>query len=359
MEVQLPTDLDFLGANIHGRRSRMAERERLDQLARVRSVPELARTLFPEGRFLTAVHLQRVLVMDQVEELSDIAARLVGPSRRFLDWLRVRFQMENLKVLARGFSGGMSLNDLLPHLVPLPGDLALNLEVLATAGSMEAFAALCPSEPLREGMRRALDLYNRQPRPFYVEAGMDHGYLAELLARARALPRADRAGILAIACQEADTFHLVLLARGKFHYGLGPEMLMPFHVPGALIEREEFGRLAAAEGLGDVAEAVVGAALDPWPPGLDRRSQPMDPALLETLAWNRYWWLANRTFRRSHMGLGAVVAYAALRRVELANLIRLSEGIRAGLPADVIRRRLIPRSDLASGRPPSGEGARV
>jgi hypothetical protein len=53
------------------------------------------------------------------------------------------------------------------------------------------------------------------------------------------------------------------------------------------------------------------------------------------------------------------VAYAALRRVELANLIRLSEGIRAGLPADVIRRRLIPRSDLAPGRTPSAEGARV
>jgi vacuolar-type H+-ATPase subunit C/Vma6 len=46
------------------------------------------------------------------------------------------------------------------------------------------------------------------------------------------------------------------------------------------------------------------------------------------------------------MGLGAVIGYAGLRRVETANLITLSEGIRTGMTAEAMRARMIPRTDL-------------
>jgi len=46
------------------------------------------------------------------------------------------------------------------------------------------------------------------------------------------------------------------------------------------------------------------------------------------------------------MGLGAIVGYAGLRRVEVANLITISEGIRGGMAAEAIRGRLIPRADI-------------
>ena len=48
------------------------------------------------------------------------------------------------------------------------------------------------------------------------------------------------------------------------------------------------------------------------------------------------------------LGLNFVVGYAGLRRVEVANLITLSEGIRTGVAADAIRPRLMPRTDLES-----------
>ena len=76
-----------------------------------------------------------------------------------------------------------------------------------------------------------------------------------------------------------------------------------------------------------------------------RRSIPQPWRLL---AWKRFLRLANRAFRRSHMDLGAVVGYAGIRRVEVANLISLSEAIRTGMAAEVIRARLIPRNDLES-----------
>ncbi|HUX16983.1 MAG TPA: V-type ATPase subunit [Phycisphaerae bacterium] len=349
MVLRIGLDLDYLAANVHGRRSRLAEAERLDALCRLRTVTDLARALFPESRFLTAAALQRVLILDQVEELTEIASRLGGAAGRILDWLGVRFQMENLKVLARGLAGGMVLEDLRPHLILLPDELALPVEALASAGSLEAFAALVPQEPLRDGLKRGGDLFARRPKAFFLEAGLDAGYLEELLSRARALSAADRREVLPIALQEADTFHMMLAARGKFHYGLGPEAIVPFHVRGALMARRTFEAMAAAEHVSDVAALAVGVAVDEVPAVA---KEALTAADLEPLAWSRYYRLANRAFRRSHMGLGAVVAYAAIRRVELANLITLSEGIRLGRPADAIRRRLIP---AAPGRGPAAQ----
>ena len=354
MVFRTATDLDFLAANIHGRRSRLAEGGRLDDLCRIRTLPEFARALFPEGHFLTASHVQRVLVLDQVEELSTIASKLGGASGHLLDWLRVRFRMENVKVLVRGFACGTALADLQPHLVPLSDDLALNVEVLAGAGSIEAFTAVLEPEPLRTGLAGAIDLYHRRPRPFFAEAGLDQGYLVELLSRARALPWAHRDDVLPMVWQEADTFHLMLAARGRFSYDLPAEMLSPFHVAGAGLSRQRFQRMLAAEDLTEVAAMAVGAAIDAVPEG-----RAVDAPALEVLAWNRYWRLSNRTFRRSHMGLGAVVAYAAIRRVELANLITLSEGIRARLAPEALRRRLIPWAEPADARAGAGGPVRV
>lgn len=58
------SNLDYLTARLHGRRSRMAEGERLDALCRIRSIEEYARTLFPEAEFQGIADLQRQLVED-------------------------------------------------------------------------------------------------------------------------------------------------------------------------------------------------------------------------------------------------------------------------------------------------------
>ena len=346
MALRIPTDLDFLAANIHGRRSRLAEGAHLDALARLHSLPELARALVPEGPLLTAVELQRALVAGLLRELGGIASQAVGASGNLLDWLRVRFQVEDLKVLVRGFAAHLGLAELEPYLVGLPDDLALDAGALASAETIEAFAAAVPRGPLRDGLARAVPLYNRLPRPFFPEAGLDCGYLGELVARAARLGGTEGETILEIARQEANTFHLMLVVRGRFTYGLKPEVLRPFHVPGSHLAAEAFDRMAAAEDLAAVAAQAVGLAIDAPPSG----AEALDAAALEAMAWDRFYRLANRAFRRSHMGLGAVVAYTAIRRVELANLITLTEGIRTAMASEALRRRLIPRTVAETAR---------
>lgn len=332
------TDLDFVAARLHGRRSFLAEGARLDELCRIRTIAELSRALYPRLGLRSARELQCRMICDLALELDDLAGRLKGSGAALLVWQGVRLQVENLKVLARGFATGTPLALLQPHLVEVPGDrLRLDAAALAGAGSFADFMAATPPGPLRAGLAEARDLYQAQPRSFVLEAALDLGYLRELVRRARRLADEARAEVERLVSQEADIFHMMLAARGVFHYGLKPEMLAGLHVAGSALTRKEFLAMLCARDLAAVAAAAVGRVVDSLPAAADA-------AELEALAWNRFHRLANAAFRRSHMGVGAVIGYAALRRVELANLITLSEGLRVGLDARSLRSRLIPLS---------------
>ena len=353
MKTALPTDLDYLAARIHGRRSRLIEGAQLDTLCRLRTLADLLKTLVPGGDFRTITELQRHLIRKASEEIADAARQVPGAAGRLISWLAVRYQVENLKVLARGFATRRPVGELERYLVPVDTEFALDARALASAGSPEAFAALVPSRPLRKNVEAVLDAYRALPRAFFLEAAMDRGYLAELLVRSSALSGDPAEDVMALLRHETALFHLMLVTRGRFLYGLPETTLRPMAIPGGAISRETFQRMLAAPDLPAAMTRLSPKVLGGPPPAArteEDGTPTLDVSVLEAMGWNRYLLLANRAFRRDHMGLGAVVAYAAIRRVELGNLITLSEGIRTGTAPDVLRARLTPREDLEAAR---------
>jgi vacuolar-type H+-ATPase subunit C/Vma6 len=148
--------------------------------------------------------------------------------------------------------------------------------------------------------------------------------------------------------QEVDTFHLMLALRGRFHYELASEALLPMHVQGSGISRGRFTAMLSAPDPAAAVGRVADRVLDAMPFGEEvgtGASQEVTAAC-EALAWKRFLRLANRAFRRGHMAIGQLIGYAGLRRVEVLNLITLSEAIRTGVSAAAIRARLIPRASL-------------
>ena len=61
-----------------------------------------------------------------------------------------------------------------------------------------------------------------------------------------------------LACQEIDLFHMMLVTRGKFQYGLKPELLLSLHVRGTKLHQE---RLAAMLSAPDVPPAPLARPL--------------------------------------------------------------------------------------------------
>jgi V/A-type H+-transporting ATPase subunit C len=350
MKMRLATGLEYVAAVLHGRRSRMAEAERLDALLALRTTADLARALVGDASVASTVDLQKELVRRQADELLWLARRLEGPPADLLDWLAARFHVENLKVLVRGFVSRLPAAEVQAHLVPLPGDQAADVQAMASADSAEALAATVRPATLRQAMLEALRLFHARPRAFFLETALDRAYLEELAARADALGGDDARDVRVVVNQEIDTFNLMLVVRGRFAYGLRAEQVMPFYVSCASLRRRDMAAMLAAPSLAEAAARAVGVAIDALPKDAAQPGAPqgVDPAAVERMAWDRYRRLAARTFRRSPGGL--VAAYAALRRVELANLMTVSEGIRAGLAPEEIRRRLISPVEAQAAR---------
>jgi vacuolar-type H+-ATPase subunit C/Vma6 len=345
---RIGSDPDYLAALLHARRSRMAEARRLDDLCRIRTLAELIDTIFPGSEVSEVLDFQRMSVHELVIEILGLRAHISGSGADLVDWTLVRFQAENLKVWIRACLKKVPKEDVYVYLVPLPAELALDAQEAVAAESPEDLLRLVPKGFLRDNLEKALETYRDHHRLFFLEAALDCGYFQGLVARTERLSREDREIVRPMICQETDIFHLMLATRGKHHYGLAPEMLLPFHVAGTRITRAVFAAMLNDPDISRSMSRIAGRVFDTAfsEPVSNDGSMALDASVLEGLAWNRFFRLANLAFRQSHMGLGTVMGYVGLRRVEVANLITISEGIRNGMEADTIRERLTPRTDI-------------
>jgi vacuolar-type H+-ATPase subunit C/Vma6 len=292
-----------------------------------------------DTEYQAATEFQRRLVQDLAQELAGCARHVGGGGGELIVWILARFQVENMKLLVRGYVNRILPEVLQKHLVPLPEGLALDVQGLVTAGSLENFVELLPSGTPRQRLSEAVAAHRDHPQPFFLEAALDCGYFQELLAKTRQLSGEDQAIVRPLVLQEANFFQFMLAVRGRFHYDLPSDALLAFRLPG--ISDGWFKALLTAPDMLVAAKSSIGIVFDELP--VERGSSEL---ALEALAWKRFLRLANGAFRRDHMGLGAAIGYAGLRRVETANLITLSEGIRTGMGAEAIRARLVPRTDL-------------
>lgn len=337
-------NLTYLATKLHARRSRMQEGKRLETLCHIRTLPELGRAIGLDADYQAPADFQRRLAADLIHELAGYAKHLDEAGSGLFSCLLLRFEVENVKVILRGLINKVPHGELRSHLVPTSDSRSLDMEKLMNAGSLEDFAALLPSRPPYRRMRKAILTERQHPVPFFLETALDNDYFEGLLLSTRALSEEDMAAIRPLILQEANLFQLMLVIRGKFLYRLPPESLLSLGVAGA--SETWFTNLVAAPDMLTAAKHSVGIVLDELPAGHGASGDTPDPAVLDALAWKRYARLANMAFRRGCIGLGAVIGYAGLRRVEVANLITLSEGIRMGVTNGELRRQLIPQMNL-------------
>ena len=355
---RITNDLDYLVARLHAHRSRMAEAERLDGLCRIRSLPDFFRAIFPESELKGLIDFQRLLINELINEFSGFRTHISGPGANLLDWTLVRFQVENLKVLIRICLTKIPFEEVNEHLISLPKEFALNTQGLAKAESPADFVRLVPKGLLQENLKKALEIYREYPQSFFFEVALDCGYFKGLIARTEELLGEDREIVKPVVYQETDIFNLMLIVRGKFYYGLTPTILRPFYVPGTRIPRTLFASMLNDTDLSTSVNRVAERVLDaePFQYGPKGGSIIVDASALEGLAWKRFFRLANLAFRQSHMGLAAIIGYIGLRRVEAANLITISEGIRDGISGETIRARLIPQTGVPTHWVGCGDG---
>lgn len=337
-------NLTYLATKLHARRSRMLEGNRLEALCHIRTLPELGQTIGLGADFAAAAELQRKLVKDLVHELAGFVKHLGEAGSELFASMLLRFQIENVKVLIRGFINKIPQDVLQSYLAPLPERMALDAQKLMAANSLEDFAALLPQEKMYERLRGTVGNQHDHSTPFFLEMALENGFFQQLLAKTGRLSDEDLAAVRPLIVQEANQFQFMLVTRGKFLYELPTESLAPLRL--ARLSDDWFRELLATPDVASAAKCSVGIVIDELPAGQSSGEKALDVPYLETLAWRRYLRLANSAFCRGHIGLGAVIGYAGLRRVEVANLITVSEGVRMHVTNGDLRARLIERTNL-------------
>ena len=333
-------DLDHLAARLHGRRGRLYDGARLRALFALGSVRELAKTIFPGEGIETAAGLEARLVEAFVSESWEIAACFGGVRAALLEWQAARFQLENLKSLVRSLSSGAGRKETAAALVGLPRGMDGYGRELAAIKSREELLLALPEGIFRNGLAAAFTAYPGKDAVFLIEAALERDYLAELTARAAKLGMKDRDSAGALCALETAAFNLQLAARGKFFYGFESRELLRLAAPCADREKRRFTAMLAAADIGEASEIARGLE------GYSGRGEP-DMAGLESLSRGRYRKAAVRALRNDHFGYGAVAAYLALRRLETADLITLTEGLRLGAGAAELEGKLLPGLEAA------------
>ena len=337
-------DLDYLCARLHGRRSRVAEGEWLDYLCTLRSLVELAHALSMTGAPESTIAFERRLVEDWISEHFAITTGLWAEGKKLLEWMLLRYEAENLKVLIRGVYAGTSVKVLRQQLMDLPTVFSANWTLITPPLTFPDLINIAPEGPLRVALRDMLGPGKDNFGPFLLQSALDAAYFRELLARSLRLTGEDKEVVNNLIRQEIDIFHWQLVLRGWFFYRIDHKWLLSFLVTNTHLPRRTIRAMLAQQDILTAAGCGLHRVIDRLPGRQKTTAETL--AALEALAFTRYLRLANRAFRRSQMGLGVVVGYIVIKRMALANVITLAEGVRLALPSEAIRARLLPRTDL-------------
>ena len=294
-DPRLSNDLDYLATRLHARRSRMAEKRAARRLVppsqRVRTGPRdfSGRRNFPPRPIFSGGWFK--IWRRKFPGVSSIWMRRIRISSPGC-WRG--FKLKTQKFAPRIFesrfarnvaaASGATAGRLRPGRGRVAGGQIAGGICRAAAGGQSA-------QPLARSRGQPA----RRPPPFVLEAALDAGYFQELLARNNRLPAGELEIIKPLVCQETNLFQFMLVVRGKFHFGLSAETLLPLRVSGSgdvaglvphgvdrsrLLSRGEMrrrnrhGHLARGGAVGGEQTAI-------------------DISVIEALAWQRFLRLAN------------------------------------------------------------------
>lgn len=309
------------------------------------------KSAYPETEFHDIIEFQRYLVRGLADELSSVSTSLGKQAASLVEWITARFEVQNIKLILRAIKTKSSIEDLRKHLISFKGEFVSKVRVGPTQMSIVDLLRIIPKGPLRKSLESIYNLYSESASTFIYETALDCSYFRELSLRTSRLHAGERQVVQPVIDQQIDTFLLMLALRGKYHLQVSPHTLLQFHVEGSRISRARLSTLISDPDARTSVTRAIGWVIDQS--SVRFLDDVPDDSIIPTaehLAWKRFLRLSNKAFRESHMGLGAIVGYAGVRIIEIANLISISEAIRLNLPVESIRKLLITPDTMEAGR---------
>ena len=338
MPLTIPseTNVDIIHAKVHARRAAMYEKERLARLCGLRSFPSLVAEVFPEEGIEDHRQFQKRLTEDHLSQLTWIPDHLGGHPHALFTWMLRRHQIENLKVIFRGFHARRGAQEVARHLISTPEELALPAQQMLSASTAAELAELVPGKQLKAAALAGAAVYKKKAEPFFFEAALDGFFYSRLLQLAGEPSMEDLTCCLPMLALDANSYLIILVLRARFNYEAPFDEIEPFVRVRGAVPITTLHAVHSADSVRQAVEAlpkhlgkVVGRDID-------------DAQALERSLKSYLYTRANAAFYGSGVTMAVPVAFYYLKRIELENLIRLTEAYRYGLSTDEMRRGLVP-----------------
>ncbi len=329
------SNLDFIIAKVKGMRGKLYEGDRLLPLCDTPTIEDLAARLAPGKPIGDTAGLQRYLTVQHVAALHRILTSLDGWEAEMFLWMLRHYQAENLKVIIRAWATKAGSQAISAYTVALPEPLDLPADAMIKSPSMEALILSIPVKQFRDGALQGLGDFEESGRPFFMEAGIDKAYFTELQYLAGRGRASARTAVLKLVGIEIDIHNTMTILRAVFNYSVLFNKIRPFLAPpGGAVGPRVMDQIRKAPDI-DAAAANVPITLI----GGERR--PLSGDDVELAMWSTLHKTANRQYYTSVLDFGAIAAFYYIKRVELANLITISECHRNGQRRDPARQKLM------------------
>jgi vacuolar-type H+-ATPase subunit C/Vma6 len=322
--------MDFLNANLRGRRPRIYEGEKLNELAEKKSLEGIWKHLYPRQTAAGRLVLERNLRQDSVEELCSVARLLPTNYRRFYRSLLQRFQMDNILVLLRLFCGSNGSTHREDYVRELPPIISIESDRLLSSSSLESFLDALP-----EPFDNASEFLDKSPDQYdttaYLEMAIEKTWWEYLGKVLQDVPFEYRSQCSGPIRYELDSKRLLTILRASRHYDFDWDEIAPM-LPtwptssslgsGLSLSQRRLRKLFDDPSAENVVNLIGTKVL--------RKEDCENLADLEDSLWAKIYHRANRLYYGVMEGPAIMVSYYYVRLNELKSLTGVVESVYYG-----------------------------
>ncbi len=206
--------------------------------------------------------LERSLARPLLEQYARLERAFWGTAGRALvAALFSRFECENLKVLLRAVHSGRTRGEVARLLYPLEDLGRLPWEELWEARGVSGLVARLGDRPFGRALRHALPRYEVQGNLFPLEMALDLASFREIEKAAHGLRGGwDKRMARAVLTPYVDILNISWIIRLRTMFGLGPEEVVNYSLPGGSMSLAHIHGVARAEDLDEFLNRIPGYA---------------------------------------------------------------------------------------------------
>ncbi|MEW9123662.1 MAG: V-type ATPase subunit [Thermotaleaceae bacterium] len=333
-----------INTKIKGMERRLLQRDDYLNMLHKKSVAEIGAYLKERTDYAVVLkgvqteHIRRDMLEQLIQNYVDYQFEklfhyFIDEYRKFIKFLYQRYEIENLKLYLRALTRGENLAALY-QTVEKPASLPY--EKMAQAQNMEELVNYLRQSPYYLVLSPLLQ-EEEDKRLFHMEMHLDIQYFCRLQEQSVKLGKEDRRLLEEILGVQVDLLNLQWIYRGIRFYGLSPEELFNYMLPGG--QNYGFRKIKELCYAKDERDFIQRLGESPYDFLFD--NQQTQDIFMERRIARYFYFLFQKYKKHEKMNMGEAMIYIHLLEYQRRDIISMIEAIRYGLEEDEVKRYLI------------------